>query len=57
MKWWDIDERHAFEGDHVLLKEGYSTVVDHLYNLLKRRGDHFQCKLSFNKALPPLPFI
>jgi len=47
MKWWDIDERHAFEGDHVLLKQGYSSVVDHLYCLLKDRGDRFKCMLDF----------
>ena len=47
MQWWDFDERHAFEGDHVLLKQGYDTVIDHLYNQLRRRGDLFQCKKSF----------
>lgn len=47
MKWWDIDERHAFEGDHVLLRQGYSTVIDHLLSSLKERGDRFECKLNF----------
>ena len=26
MKYWDIDERHAFEGAHVVLRQGYSRV-------------------------------
>ena len=39
MKFWDSDERHAFEGDHVLLKEGYSTVVDYLVKQLEEFGD------------------
>ena len=47
MQWWDIDEHHAFEGDHVLLKQGYSTVIDHLHCQLRKRGDRFQCKLGF----------
>jgi len=47
MQWWDIDERHAFEGDHVLLKQGYSTVIDYLYKVLESRGERFQCKLDF----------
>lgn len=46
MKFWDIDERHAFEGDHVILRQGYSTVVDHLLQQLKQRGERFQCHLN-----------
>jgi len=42
MQYWDIDEHHAFEGDRVLLKPGYSTVIDHLYKQLKERGERFQ---------------
>jgi len=47
MKFWDIDERHAFEGDHVILKQGYSVVIDHLLAQLKRREDRFKCILDF----------
>lgn len=47
MKFWDIDERHAFEGDHVILKQGYSVVVDHLLRDLTKRGDRFKCILDF----------
>ena len=46
MKYWDIDERHAFEGDHVILKQGYSCVVDHIHNKLKQRGERFSCLLN-----------
>ena len=38
MKYWDVDDRHAFEGDHVLLKEGYSAVIDHMLQSLKALG-------------------
>jgi hypothetical protein len=47
MKYWDIDERHAFEGDHVILKQGYSVVIDHLLKDLKKRGDRFKYILDF----------
>lgn len=47
MKFWDSDERHAFEGDHVMLQQGYSTVVHHLEKDLVRRGDKFRCILDF----------
>lgn len=63
MQWWDIDEHHAFEGDHVLLKQGYSMVIDYLYKQLKRRGERFHCKLDFpvgtidyNRRTTMLPF-
>ena len=46
MKFWDIDERHAFGGDHVILKQGYSCIVDHLHKKLKQRGDRFTCLLN-----------
>jgi len=39
--YWDADDRYAFEGDHVVLKQGYSCVVDHLFKKLKERGDRF----------------
>jgi lysine-specific histone demethylase 1 len=47
MKFWDIDERHAFEGDHVLLRQGYSSVIDHLLQLLKKHEARFRCLLNF----------
>lgn len=48
MKFWDSDERHAFEGDHVLLKEGYSSVVEHMIKKLKKYGDmKFKVELDF----------
>lgn len=46
MKFWDIDERHAFEGDHVLLRQGYSTVVNHLLQQLLSRGRSFRNYLN-----------
>jgi monoamine oxidase len=47
MKFWDIDERHAFEGDHVLIRQGYSIVIDHIHSMLKKRGDRFTTLLNF----------
>ena len=48
MKYWDADERHAFEGDHVLLKQGYSAVVDYMLESLEKAGpDRFECVLDF----------
>jgi Flavin containing amine oxidoreductase len=47
MKFWDIDERHAFEGDHVLLRQGYSIVIEHMYKMLKKRGNRFISMLNF----------
>lgn len=47
MKFWDIDERHAFDGDHVMLRQGYSIVIDHMYRMLKERGDRFTSLLNF----------
>jgi len=47
MKFWDIDERHAFEGDHVLLREGYSAVVGYVLQQLLRRGKRFRYELNF----------
>lgn len=43
MKFWDSDERHAFEGDHVMLKQGYSSLIDYMLDSLKKAG-----KDSFN---------
>jgi monoamine oxidase len=48
MKYWDADDRHAFEGDHVLLKEGYSSVVDHMVESLHQSGSaRFEYILNF----------
>ena len=47
MKFWDIDESHAFEGAHVILKQGYSTIVDYLALKLRDYGDRFTCKQEF----------
>jgi len=46
MKYWDIDERHAFEGDHVVLRQGYSCVVEHMLAKLRERGGRFTCLLG-----------
>ena len=46
MRYWDIDERHAFEGDHVLLRQGYSTVIDYMLRELQKHGDHFELVLE-----------
>lgn len=46
LKFWENDERHAFEGDHVVLTEGYSTVIQHMLENLKRKGDRFKCILN-----------
>jgi monoamine oxidase len=48
MKYWDADERHAFEGDHVLLKQGYSAVIEYMFQALQSKGeDRFQCITNF----------
>ena len=48
MKYWDVDDRHAFEGDHVLLKTGYSSVIDHMLQALQSVGsDKFEYILNF----------
>jgi lysine-specific histone demethylase 1 len=47
-KYWDVDDRHAFEGEHVLLKQGYSSVIDHIVQGLKSKGrDKFEMVLDF----------
>ena len=45
MKYFDSDG-HEFDGDHVLLKEGYSQIVRHMLNELKAKGDRFQLVLD-----------
>jgi Flavin containing amine oxidoreductase len=47
MKFWDIDERHAFDGDHVILRQGYSVIVEHLLKELQLRGNRFQYHVDF----------
>lgn len=47
MKFWDSDERHAFDGDHVLLREGYSAVIQHMVRKLESFGDKFESKIDF----------
>jgi hypothetical protein len=47
MRFWDIDERHAFEGDHVILRQGYSGIVEHMIKGLVKKGDRFEYKLNF----------
>ena len=48
MKYWDADDRHAFEGDHVLLKQGYSKVIDHMLDSIKgSAGNNFELLLDF----------
>ena len=47
-KYWDSDDRHAFDGDHVMLKQGYSSVIDRLETDLGTYGDQFQCRLNFD---------
>jgi lysine-specific histone demethylase 1 len=47
-KYWDADDRHAFDGDHVLIREGYSKVVEHVFEDLKSLGpDRFEFFLNF----------
>lgn len=48
MKYWDADERHAFDGDHVLLKQGYSKVIEYMVESIKASaGDNFEALLNF----------
>ena len=47
-KYYDVDDRHAFEGDHVLLKQGYSAVIQPVLRGLKMRGkEKFEFILNF----------
>lgn len=50
MKYWDVDDRYAFEGGDVLLKEGYSRLVQHMFQSLTARGDCFKCLLKSSAA-------
>lgn len=42
MRYWDSDEKHAFDGDHVLLKQGYATVTDYILKRCNEYGKRFQ---------------
>ncbi|CAJ1942726.1 unnamed protein product [Cylindrotheca closterium] len=42
MKFWDSDERHAFEGDHVMLKQGYGAAVDYMLETLQAQSEYFE---------------
>jgi lysine-specific histone demethylase 1 len=63
MMFWDSDDRHAFEGDHVLLKEGYSQIVRHMLKRLNAKGDRFQLvencpvsKVEYARRSTTLPY-
>lgn len=47
MMFWDSDETHAFEGDHVYIKQGYSSLVDHLLRKCEAHGDAFKIVRNF----------
>ena len=47
MKFWDSDDKHAFEGDHVLLKQGFSSIVEQVLEKCKAHGDKFQLLTNF----------
>ena len=47
MRYWDADERHAFRGDHVLLRQGYSKIVEHILNKCKEYPS-FKSILNFS---------
>mmetsp|Transcript_21943 Transcript_21943/g.54208 ORF Transcript_21943/g.54208 Transcript_21943/m.54208 type:complete len:1146 (+) Transcript_21943:76-3513(+) len=42
MKFWDSDERHAFEGDHVMLKQGYGAAVEYMLKSLQAQSADFE---------------
>lgn len=47
MKFWDSDERHAFDGDHVMMRQGYASVVRYIEKKLKEKGSKFKCITNF----------
>ncbi|KAL3915727.1 MAG: hypothetical protein SGILL_005510, partial [Bacillariaceae sp.] len=48
IEYYDVDDRHAFDGEHVLLKQGYSAVIQHILRGLKMMGkDKFEYILNF----------
>lgn len=42
MKFWDSDERHAFEGDHVMLQQGYGAAVEYILKSLQTQSEDFE---------------
>jgi len=50
MRFWDADEKHALSGDHVLLRQGYTQVVQYLFNRCKQ-DPFFKCLLGFPVGL------
>jgi lysine-specific histone demethylase 1 len=64
MRFWDIDEKHAFEGDHVLLRQGYSTVAEYMLQELEKRENRFQLiceasvvKLEYARRSATIPLV
>lgn len=47
MKFWSADEDNAFEGEHVMLREGYSKVSELLLQRCLRRKNSFTLVLNF----------
>lgn len=47
MKFWDSDERHAFEGDHVMLKQGYGVAVDYMLKSLQEQSEEFELIMDY----------
>ena len=47
MMFWDTDETHAFEGDHVYIKQGYSSLAEHLLQKCEAHGDAFKVVRNF----------
>jgi monoamine oxidase len=47
MMFWESDETHAFEGDHVYIKQGYSSLVGHLLQKCEAHGDAFKLVRNF----------
>ena len=47
MMFWDSDETHAFEGDHVYIQQGYSSLVEHLLRKCEAHGNAFKIVRSF----------
>ena len=49
MQYWDIDDRNAFEGDHVLMQRGFGSLIDALLHDLQTLApiiNQFEGRLS-----------
>jgi len=69
MKYWDIDDVHAFHGAHVLLKGGFSALAKHLLQKCQQRGResnrfklHLNCPIreihyAMNSSSYPYPKV